>query len=113
MVGFEENRIDGTMYRRLIVDTTHNVNDFYKRQVAVRIACSTDKINDIYRPLIVYTTHPANHFFRRRVILIWRPSFALQTHERLIRWQNLISTCAVNTFKPGDIITKYSYLHGC
>jgi hypothetical protein len=70
MVGFEENRIDGTMYRRLIVDTTHNVNDFNKRQVVIRIACSTHKINGIYRRLIVYTTHPADHFFRRRVILI-------------------------------------------
>jgi len=31
-------------------------------------------------------------------ILIWRPSFALQTNERSIRWQNLISTCRY-TFK--------------
>ena len=111
MVGFEENRIDGTMYRRLIVDATHNVNNFYKRQVVVRMR-STHKINGIYRRLIVYTTHQPI-IFRRSVNLIWRPSFALQTNERLIGWQNLINTCAVNTFKPGDIITKYSYLHGC
>ena len=31
-------------------------------------------------------------------IQIWRPSFAVQTNERSIRWQNLISTCRY-TFK--------------
>jgi len=39
-------------------------------------------------------------------ILIWPPSFALHTNERLIRWRNLISTCAQHTFKPGDKIAK-------
>ena len=42
IIGFAENRIDWTMYWRLIVDTTHN--DIYKRQV-VRTACSMPKIN--------------------------------------------------------------------
>jgi len=31
---------------------------------------------------------------------------ALQTNERLIRWQTIISTCPVHTLKPGDKITK-------
>ena len=39
-------------------------------------------------------------------ILIWRPSCALLTNDRFIRWQNLISTCAIHTYKPGDKITK-------
>jgi hypothetical protein len=28
--GFDENRIDGTMYCQLISETTHNASDFYK-----------------------------------------------------------------------------------
>ena len=34
----------------------------------------------------------------KHIVLIWRPSFALQTNEWSIRWQNLISTCAVHIY---------------
>jgi hypothetical protein len=42
--GFEENRIDGSMYWQLIIDTTHNVTDLNKHHV-VSTTCSMLRIN--------------------------------------------------------------------
>jgi hypothetical protein len=55
----------------------------------------------IYLYLFIY-------LFIYMLILIWRPSCTLQSNERLIRWQNLISIYTY-TFKPGDKITKYFF----
>ena len=64
--GFEENRIDGSMYWQLIIDTTHNATDLNKHHV-VSTTCSTHDSNGFHKRQVVHTTHTTKHYYRRRV----------------------------------------------
>ena len=47
-------------------------------------------------PSVILLFYLLYAFFNITDTLIWRPSFAMQTKERSIRWQNLISTWTVH-----------------
>ena len=47
-------------------------------------------------PSVILLFYLLYAFFNITDILIWHPSFAMQTKEQSIRWQNLISTWTVH-----------------